>query len=306
MRKFLKIIVLGIAFSLVIIMAIEHYQAMVINNDYSYKSDYMEKHKGDITTLLLGNSFIHNSINPNFISDSIFDLALSSRWIYYDKELLKRYITQMPNLRCVIFGMGYAVPFWRSYHFPEEITWHGKDFISNQKYLYEKFMDIRYDRLPYYYWFGFIRGYIDRHTLFENSYQPIGSLGYDPLSGQMDNWQNKQNIDPTIIYNPHAKEQITEYTEYIKEMAELCNKCNVRFIVVTPPCHDSYIVNVRQEGLDILHGMIENIRDEYPIEYIDYLKDEEFRADSIYYNCSHLNSIGADMFALRVKKDFGL
>ena len=44
----------------------------------------------------------------------------------------------------------------------------------------------------------------------------------------------------------------------------------------------------------------------YDITFRYYLDDEEFRADSLYYNCSHLNSIGADMFALRVKQDFGL
>jgi hypothetical protein len=97
-----------------------------------------------------------------------------------------------------------------------------------------------------------------------------------------------------------------EYTGYLKEMARLCQQYNVRFIVITPPCHDTYIVNVRQEGVDVLHNMIDNIRIDYPIEYIDYLQDEEFRTDSIYYNCSHLNSVGADVFALRVKNDFGL
>ena len=80
----------------------------------------------------------------------------------------------------------------------------------------------------------------------------------------------------------------------------------VKFIVITPPCHDSYIENVRKEGLDILHRMIDEIRVEYPIDYVDYLQDEDFRADSLYFDCSHLNSIGSDMFASRVKKDFGL
>jgi hypothetical protein len=109
-----------------------------------------------------------------------------------------------------------------------------------------------------------------------------------------------------VFRQKYAKEQVEEYTGYLKDMARLCHLHKVRFIVITPPCHDSYIVNVRQEGLDILHGIIENVRSEYPIEYIDYLQDEEYRADSIYRNCSHLNSIGADLFALRVKKDLGL
>ena len=120
------------------------------------------------------------------------------------------------------------------------------------------------------------------------------------------NWQQEQNINSGIICTHEAKKQVEEYCEYLKEMAAICNHHGVRFIVVTPPFHDSFNANVKQEGIEILHKLIDDVRNEYPIEYKDYLQDAEFRADSIYYNCSHLNSIGADMFALRVKNDFGL
>ena len=309
MRKFLLLAGKACVSILIIVLGVEFWQSMVDNNVCSNKSNYLEKNKESIITLVLGNSFMENSLNPKLLGDSVFDLAMSSRWIYYDKELLEKYIGKMPELKNVVFGMGYAVPFWRSYHFPEEANDvnHGKNFVSHQKYMYEKFMNIRYDRAPYLYWFGFVRGYIDKETLFGKGNQLQKDYdGYDPIAGQMDDWQTYQNINPDIIFNPHAKEQIAEYTGYLKEMAKLCHQHNVHFIVLTPPCHDSYIANVRQEGLDILHGIIEEIRAEYPIEYMDYLEDEEFRADSIYFNCSHLNSVGADMFALRVKEDFGL
>ena len=55
-----------------------------------------------------------------------------------------------------------------------------------------------------------------------------------------------------------------------------------------------------------LYALIDSVRAYYPIEYKNYLDDAEFRADSLYYNSSHLNSIGADKFAIRVKEDFGL
>ena len=307
MRKFLLLIGKGCVSILIIVIGIEFWQSTIDNNACSNKFNYLKKNQESIITLMLGNSLIENSLNPRLLGNSVFDLAISSRWIYYDKELLEKYIGEMPRLKNVVFGMGYAVPFWRSYHFPEEANNLGRNFVSNQKYMYEKFMNIQYDKAPYFYWFGFVRGYIDKETLFKKGIKIKEDYdGYDPLAGQTDDWQTNQNINPNIIFNPHAKEQIAEYTEYLKKMAQLCNTHGVRFIVITPPCHDSYIVNVRQEGLDILHGMIEEVRAEYPIEYIDYLQDEEFRADSIYFNCSHLNSFGADMFALRVKKDFGL
>lgn len=309
MKRFLALVLIGCFVFISIAIVIELYQAKAVNS-YSYKYNYMEEKSDGIKTLLLGNSLMENSINPHFLGDSVFDLAISARWIYFDVKLLEKYISKMTNINQVVFGMGYAIPFHSSYHFPGQ----DKDYADNQKYKYEKYMNIRYDRPPYYYWFGFLNGRIRMKTLktlhddctFLQK-DTLGYIGYDCLIGQQDgNWRSIQNIDPSIIFNPHACEQIKEYTGYLKEMARLCQQYDVRFIVITPPCHDSYIANVRQEGLDILHGMIDEIRAEYPIEYIDYLQDEGFRADSIYFNCSHLNSIGADMFALRVKKDFGL
>lgn len=310
MRKFLFLFLIGCVAFLFIAICIELYQAKVINA-YTYKYQYMEEKSCKIKTLLLGNSYMENSINPHLMGDSVFDLAISARWIYYDCKLLEKYISKMTNLHQVIFGMGYAVPFYRSYHFPEE----NKAFANNEKFNYEKFMHIRYDKPPYYYWFGLLKDRIRMTSLLNDDKEfldalerdTLGYIGYDCLfEQQIGDWKTKQNIDPTIIHNPHAKEQIGEYTRFLMDMAKLCQQNGVRFIVITPPCHDSYNDNVRQEGLDILYGMIEKVRSEYPIEYKDYLQDKEFRADSIYFNCSHLNSIGADMFALRVKKDFGL
>lgn len=308
MKKFLSFLLIGCLVFISVALAIEWYQAKVVNR-YTYKRMYMENKSDEIKTLLLGNSLIENSINPQNLGDSAFDLAISGRWIYYDVKLLERYIPKMTNLHQVIFGMGYGIPFCKSFHFPEE----DKAWADKRKYSNEKFMNIRYDRPPYYYWFGFMNGYIsmttfeDDLTFFQGNNLSYSDNGYSCLDGQQgEDWKNIQNIDPNVISNPHACEQIAEFTGYLREMARLCQEHNVRFIVLTPPCHDSYNDNVRQEGLDILYGMIEKIRSEYPIEYIDYLRDEEFRTDSIYYNCSHLNSIGADLFALRVKKDFGL
>ena len=296
MKRFLwGIAIGGIAF-FVFCSIVEFYQARVDNN-YSYKYWYMENHRHKVVTLLMGDSYMENSINPNLMGEGTFTLASSSRWIYYDNKLLEKYIVDMPNLRQVVLGMGYKPPYCQSYHFSES------DSQEHEKYMYEKFMHIRYDDNSSH-WLGLYRGYIDHSTLIGNLL--CDSLGYERVYGHSAIWQSEHNVDSNVFNQEHAKEQIAEYTDYLKDIARLCHLHKVRLIVVTPPCHDSYNVNVRQEGLDILHGIIEDVRSEYPVEYIDYLQDEDYRADSIYFNCSHLNSIGADMFALRVKKDFGL
>ena len=300
MKQFLLVIIIGGISFLVFCGAVEFYQSRVDNN-YSYKHWYMENHRDKVVTLLMGDSYMENSINPSLIGEGAFTLAQSSRWIYYDDKLLEKYITGMPNLKQVVMGMGYKFPFFKSYHYQSDII--ECENNEHEKYMYEKFMHVRYDDNSNH-WLGLYRGYIDPNSLKENLM--CDSLGYERVVGQSGHWQTEHNVDPDVIYQEYAKEQIAEYTGYLKDMARLCYLHKVRFIVVTPPCHDTYNVNVRQEGLDMLHGIIENVRLEYPIEYIDYMQDEDYRADSIYYNCSHLNSIGANMFALRVKKDFGL
>ena len=300
MKRFLwGIAIGGIAF-FVFCSIVEFYQARVDNN-YSYKYWYMENHRHKVVTLLMGDSYMENSINPNMMGEGTFTLASSSRWIYYDDKLLEKYIADMPNLKQVVLGMGYKPPYFKSYHY--QLNSNEREWNEHEKYMYEKFMRIKYDDNSNH-WLGLYRGYIDSHSLKGNLM--CDSLGYERVDGQSVHWQTEHNVDPDVIYQEYANEQIAEYTGYLKDMARLCYLHKVRFIVITPPCHDSYIVNVRQEGLDILHGIIENARLEYPVEYIDYLQDEGYRADSLYYNCSHLNSIGADIFALRVKEDFGL
>ena len=296
MKRFLLAIAIGGFAFFVFCGIVEFYQPHVDNN-YSYKYWYMENHRDKVVTLLMGDSYMENSINPKLIGEGTFTLASSSRWIYYDDKLLEKYIVDMPNLRQVIIGMGYKPPYCKSFHYSES------DNNEHEKYMYEKFMHVPYDDHSNH-WLGLYRGYIDYRSLIGSHL--CDSLGYERVDGQTPIWQTEHNIDPNLIYNEHAREQIEEFTNYLKDMARLCHLHKVRFIVVTPPCHDLYNVNVRQEGLDILHGIIENVRSEYTVEYIDYLQDKDYRADSIYYNCSHLNSIGADMFALRVKKDFGL
>ena len=256
MKQFLLAIIIGGISFLVFCGAVELYQPLVDNN-YSYKYWYMENHRQEVVTLLLGDSYMENSINPSLMGEGTFTLANSSRWIYYDDKLLEKYITDMPKLKQVVFGMGYNPPYSRSYHYSKS------DSNEHEKYMYEKFMHIRYDDNSNH-WLGLYRGYIDNHTLKGNLL--CDSLGYERVYGQTSFWQTEHNVDPNVIYNEYAKEQIAEFTSYLKDMAKLCYHHKVRFIVITPPCHDLYNANVRQEGLDILHGIIENVRLEYPIE----------------------------------------
>ena len=300
MKQLLKDIIIVLLLFLGFVLPLEFFVFPYLsNNVYNYKCNYVENNSERISILLMGNSYFANSIDPSLLGDSVFDMAIEGRWIYYDKELMKRYVPQMQNLKTIIFPMGYKMPFQGSHHYSDNIS---------IDYCHEKFMKVWYDNFPenFFRFLYVVHGISSSVKLFSDNVY-CNSMGYSRVIGHHNsNWRQEQNISSDIIYGQEAIKQVKEYCEYLKEMAAICNQNGVRFIVVTPPFHDSFNANVKQEGVEILHELIDNVRNEYPIEYKDYIQDDEFRADSIYYNCSHLNSIGAELFALRVKKDFGL
>ncbi len=266
-------------------------------NTYSYKYNYV-KNNPAIKTLLIGHSHFENSINPYLMGDSVFDFAISGRWIYYDAQLLPKMIPQMPNLQNVIFPLGYQMPYG---------SWHYKnirDIDKDYAYNYAQHMDTYYDRFPenMYLSSALIANKMGMKYFRD---EPQDSLGYSRVYGHEDYFEN-HNVKPNVYEGDTATLCYKEFRLYLTLLAEVCYDNHIRFIAVTCPCADCFVKNTREQGIKNLYDLIDSVRVYYPIEYYNYLNDSEFREDSIYYNCSHLNSIGADMFAIRLKKDLGL
>lgn len=301
MIRFLKDTAYTFGMFLVLSIVCECFVFTRIPNHYSNKYNYVEAHKDSLRILLMGNSYAENSINPAEIGEGTFDLAVSARWIFYDKQLLEDFVPRMSNLQAVVFPMGYKMPFWSSHHYPEN----PQPYID---FVHEKYMHCWYDRFPenIIHWLSVVQGGNEVNIFATRLKMEDGWTGQFPLSGQSALWKEEQNIHPALIEAADAVAQVAEYTQYLTDMAHICNEHNVRFIVVTPPCHDSFVENTRPEGIATLHQIIEDVRKEYPIEYKDYLQDSAYRADSLYFNCSHLNSLGATKFGAQIKADFNL
>lgn len=299
MKKFFVDICIGVITFCIVWAVIEYLliQANILNS-YSYKYKYV-KNNPAIKTLLIGHSHFANSINPYLMGDSVFDFAISGRrWIYWDTKLAEQLFPSMQNLKTVVFPLGYAMPYESPHYYPHS------EVLIQYMFMYSKYMNLPYDRFP--------QNYIYRSALLSNTLGinywidcPQDSLGYEKYNGQgpLLNGIEETNIlwnsdTTTLCYN--------EFKEYFIQLAKTCYENNIRFIAVTCPCADCYVANTCEQGIHNLYALVDSVATHYPIEYHNYLDDVEFRADSLYYNSSHMNSIGADKFALRVKKDFGL
>jgi len=63
--------------------------------------------RNEIEIVFLGNSHIHKGINPQYFQRKAFNLAFNAQDLYYDTQLLHKYVAHMPRLKAVVFGLDY-------------------------------------------------------------------------------------------------------------------------------------------------------------------------------------------------------
>lgn len=254
-----------------------------------YKQRYIEQHGSEIKTLILGHSQAANGINPWVMGDSVFNMAELSRILYYDKEILLRNISSMPNLKAVIYPLMYQLDngafFEREGFRVFSITDYKKSMGINPPAEYE-------DNSPYK---PAISEVLNYH--FYISTRDCDSLGYvtlgDSYSDAIDFIDTEVNDDNII--------------DMLRTMAKACNTHGVRFIIVSMPCHNTFnSQSVDPAGLARIERIIDSVKVKYPVEYGNYINHPNFRGDEIYQRQTHLNHKGATKYSQQIKNDFDI
>ena len=299
MKLFLQNILFGSIIFIIFLILFEVFVISRIPNEFSYKYNYVNENGEKIAILLMGNSHFEKGINPELIADSVFDFAVVARWIHYDNELLNSNIlSKMPNLHTIIYPMGYR-QFYRDYHYA--------DPAPQADFFHQKYMHVWYNKFPQNVDRYLAVRYSDRIG-FKQWYTTVDSTwnGYSPYVGQSSIMKKEWEAFKDITQIVNSALNVEEYTNYMISMAKTCKEYGVRFIVVTPPYHELLYQKISDIGVKMMYDVIECVSCYAPIEYKNYLFDQEFRVDSLYFDCTHLNSVGADKFAIRVKNDFNL
>ena len=91
--------------SLILLAGGIEYMLRQVPNPLAYKRCLLEKNTLNLKTLIIGSSVVNCSINPVFLSDSTYNLAISGEWFRFNQALLEKHIDKMPSLKFVIWGI---------------------------------------------------------------------------------------------------------------------------------------------------------------------------------------------------------
>lgn len=302
MKQFLKKILI---FSVIVIVIFVAYELLLllVPNEFSYKKDYIEKHKDELRILVLGNSHLADCIDCSLLGEGAFNAAQPGRSSYYDLQLLKEYLGQMPKLECVVMPYSYDYQYWGHLH--EEK--HEVRF-NTYRCMYLKYMGYTYLDGEWWHWSEILNSNYDHcGRLFGSLYKPLSELTMcDSLGIELDasydtrgdDWMTKQLPEITPLVD--STEQRLNYQDNVKiysEMVALARDHNTRLIFVAMPIYKTARERVSRQRLDEMNEFIAMLKRINPdIEFYDFIDDKRF-VERDYYNSIHLNNTyGAQKF----------
>lgn len=261
------------------------------------KSDYLNIHKDDIETLVLGASQNRDAINPEFLSSKTINLAHPDQDYHVSYKVITRLSSQLPKLKTVIIPISYG-------HFetaPKQTdTWknsmykHYYDVTVSDKFTYFK------DHLLYLSFPNYYSTKIKEHRrgistldfndyVYNNdiSYAKFYKLQYDSL-----------RIIKSPIHSTPEKENpsfVSENAEKLYAILEHCTSNGYQpLLVITPTTRrfrDQHISNVARRRDSILS----HVQSKYDILLLDAENGDHYKLTD-YRDDNHLSPSGAQLF----------
>lgn len=295
----------------VIIIALELI-AFAFPNEYSFKRKYVEKSGDKIKVLVLGHSHTAHGIDPMAIGDSVFNMAISGRVHYYDAQLAERYIPTLKNLKCVIWPIGYNFGYL-SYLYDVTENKISNDFMSTYQCMYEKYMNISYEKhIPY---FHLSELTVNSHEFTKKifsknkaSMMDCDSVGYKKLSkkDRKADWKQEIHIFQIDYSHPDTPKARQEGIDNFKRIAAACRNANVRLVVISTPCYRTYRERMTERGKRKMMECVDSMRSVYPaMEYYNFIADSRFTDDD-FFDASHVCDQGAEKLSKILKDTLNL
>lgn len=301
MKNFL-IYIVALVLSVLIFLVVGEILARHYPNPYKYKDHWMETHKGDVETLVLGGSQTFYGVRPDLLDGIAFNLANVSQGLEYDLWLLKKY--ECPKLKTVIIPISYPTLFSDKLEDGEE--WYRIIY-------YRLYMGVGNPNhsifSKYNYEFCYWRSFQDKITkvLFKHSNSGYDDLGwgntYKLRAKNNESWDSGSEASVAIERHTHTDfSNLNKNEQYLREIAKECIKQNITLVLITPPCWKLYNEMMDEKQYNKMKDVVRNIEEEYGVVYFDYLQDNRFGADD-FYDSNHLTEYGAEKFSIILNED---
>lgn len=277
--------------------------ARTIPSSYSVKDKYLINKCENVNILVLGSSTANFGINPQYISDKMFNIANTSQDLYYDYKVLLKYLPKCINIKIVIIPIGYntllynltsGVEAWRANYY--------------SLYLHIPKPENQIPELKQYSALALWDGPINVVKELRHGYKfNINEYGYQSLGPAKSSPQlniNDAKWSSSIIR--HNKNMNTKFLDnnisIIDQIAKVCTEKNIKIIFITLPTFNTYSDHVNKFYYNIMTESLKNLSSKYSTDSYNYFYDNRFDVTD-FTDGDHLNERGAKKFSLILKQE---
>ncbi|WP_079428683.1 chemotaxis protein [Clostridium oryzae] len=261
-------------------------------NYYKWKiSDFVLKYRAKAEVLNTGMFYSWVGFKADACIKKAFNFAFSSQDLFYDyltvKYLLKNWPEKTDEVRYVFIGLSY-------YSFQYDMS------LSSMRHN----VVLYYDILKEAHHFDNIEGVYEDYAINKEIADKLlrnrdnRMYGFKWNMTNLDEYEDKWSVgkkQAEIDCNKDYPETVAENIEIFQKYLELLKDYSIKPIVVVYPASKYYYKNFSEKIEQEFHGIINEMRERYNFQYLDYFRKELFN-DEDFGGVSYLNYYGAIKF----------
>jgi hypothetical protein len=278
-----------------------------VSNGASVKRERLQALAGEIDTLVLGSSEAYYGISVHALEGTAFNLANTAQSLYYDYELTKRVLPELPKLRRVLILVNYSSFYMELYDHPDGI----------RIYQYYQEWGIPLQRA---------RDYVSPDLVSRVAlYSPNKALkalmeGFDTsiATTQVDDrgWYRVPDEDRWGLTDKDARGRLAVHHGFMRQgympqnravleqLLKMLRQRGVEAVMLTTPVWRTYRANMRQEQWQRAKATVEELARKHGATYLDFQHEPRLVAAD-FEDADHLNADGAVRFARILNEKLG-
>ena len=278
------------------------YRLRHVPNEYSSTKAAFESKAAEVEILITGTSHAQNGVKVQFLDRPAFNLGRGSQSLYYDTQLVSKYVDSMPNLKLVIFSLSYhsleyrlmnSVERWRSGFYKQVYGIPGEDAGEGFKLTN----------------YSYIALYTPKEAV---------RLASEGFLGAAET-EAKRTLTPAILTEGGVSEafgrirakghetqmrrvDLRPNVAALESACALLKRRNVSVVFITVPTHHTYYDHIDATSYQRMQDTIKEMTERYGVPYFNYLHDARFTTED-FFNSDHLNERGAEKFSRILNED---
>lgn len=272
-----------------------------IENDYSYKNNWLSDNCNTIELLAIGSSHCYYEINPADFSLNSFNAGHEAQSIKYDYLIFNKFYKEMDSLKYLIVTISYGDPIYFMEDNPANIGTYIKNYAiyyhlpaNRIKENFELSNGINIRALLNYFTNG-------------TTLKQCSEIGYytHPIISKK-NWKNDA-VDRARLHSINQlsesmilkiKENYNENMIYMNHIINSCRSRGVQVILLTTPIHESYRAHINENEWTLTTNFCHQLVQDFDnVSYINLFQDSRFN-DEDFLDSYHLNDNGATKLSL--------